>query len=1361
MRSAEVGLRDPSQGAVQLSKVAPRAGALGLASDRHGGLLDGPDEKGAEGDELERSYIPLSLARSKMAALTAELAAMKQKHLQLIDSVAARYEAMTSDTRAHFEGIVDEVKARASLRLKENKASMEELREEIVLIQEAQAAKNAQYRAEIKAAVKEQGRLQQLLIDTEAEAEALRAQHDAESALFAARAAEIDMLMATRVPREELEALQAQKEEVEQRAANETKEFEEKHGAATSEADQLRADLADLTARHEALQAESEAAAASLAEKEEELQRARTEAEETKAALAAAEESVASLTTQLSEASSGSESALEEARAETQSLQDRLTEQEGRVALLETQLLTAQASAGSGGEGGEGSGPARVVLMPDPELQQRVRSLESEMNKLLRENTDLARLIHEREEAVSASNDALARAKTQAKQSAITTVGSSGLGAAAAGEDDEFVDEVDEDAPSEYEDQEVQEEVTEEVDEPGSEQPAPTSGGSAETEARRAELAEQLSALESSSADRSASIASLEKELKPKVVDYKSRLADFKSDSARKELEVSLGYDRLVDHEGGEPHDLRPADLAQLEEMLSWNESQALLKPQLAARVSTLKEAKKSLEGNKTLLAEKKNAIGELKSSGAPPEEVKAREHEFLALRTQMQADATELKASYASYEESLKDFKAKEADLQGYFAKFHVDDEHAPDKPRKLGPEQQAKIERLVALVANKSKERDLLKSLAEEVNQKNTLLKSLKQERDTMAAQGKEIQQQMDALPSAAPVRDAAAAATPRTVTKTFVRTVTKRVKKPKPMRRRAVGGSHSRANGTGTGTGTGGEAHVPAVLLTDLKAIDLKGKGKYAPREYAPVTPTVFKAASVEQSQAAGAGSATVAHSAPSSSSSSSGGSDPALKAKYDTLFAKSQRLQSELDQARQSSSTSAEALAARETELAQLREQIRILTEENPDERVGALSAQLAAQRAEVDAAQERHQERLAEMAQSGSAARAEADAKSEEIAHLKAEVKTMQDKVKQANAKAAAAARSSGGAAAVAAAASAASGGDGGGGVVGGVDPAVVAQYESQVSSLEERVADLEGQVETTSSERDAHAQSIAELQARIAELESEAEAHSGSLRDQLAARESELTSAHEARIQELEAQIHENVEKLRITKKKAKELHEALVAETARREALEGDVTNLNATIAGMEESTAAAKASVDGLKAEITKRDTTIATKASEIASLEETKAKLEGEVSFLEVRNVEEIRRRKEFQFKYEDAKGKVRVYARVRPFSKAEVAAEEKTLLRPGTNEWTLWSVHTLTHASMHQRAICTRRVAALFARCMLGRAGRKLDSRRRRPKSWPRLTVSFFFPSLIFSFLALSAFSSCLIVSTRRRRTTKAW
>ena len=52
-----------------------------------------------------------------------------------------------------------------------------------------------------------------------------------------------------------------------------------------------------------------------------------------------------------------------------------------------------------------------------------------------------------------------------------------------------------------------------------------------------------------------------------------------------------------------------------------------------------------------------------------------------------------------------------------------------------------------------------------------------------------------------------------------------------------------------------------------------------------------------------------------------------------------------------------------------------------------------------------------------------------------------------------------------------------------------------------------------------------------------------------------------------------------------------------------------------------------------------------------------------------------LEEQRRRKHFQFQYEDAKGKVRVYARVRPFTAAEVAARERTLLRVGRNQWTI--------------------------------------------------------------------------------------
>lgn len=50
-------------------------------------------------------------------------------------------------------------------------------------------------------------------------------------------------------------------------------------------------------------------------------------------------------------------------------------------------------------------------------------------------------------------------------------------------------------------------------------------------------------------------------------------------------------------------------------------------------------------------------------------------------------------------------------------------------------------------------------------------------------------------------------------------------------------------------------------------------------------------------------------------------------------------------------------------------------------------------------------------------------------------------------------------------------------------------------------------------------------------------------------------------------------------------------------------------------------------------------------------------------------------EVARRKEFQFKYEEAKGKVRVYARCRPFNKYEKEAGEEKAVRKGKNDWTI--------------------------------------------------------------------------------------
>src|SRR4051812_19563382 len=99
------------------ARVAPADAMMALMSSEE--KDDGDELQNV--DELDRAYIPLALARQKLSALTSELAAMKSRHLTLMDSISARYEALQTASRQHFEGVVDEVKARASLRLKENK----------------------------------------------------------------------------------------------------------------------------------------------------------------------------------------------------------------------------------------------------------------------------------------------------------------------------------------------------------------------------------------------------------------------------------------------------------------------------------------------------------------------------------------------------------------------------------------------------------------------------------------------------------------------------------------------------------------------------------------------------------------------------------------------------------------------------------------------------------------------------------------------------------------------------------------------------------------------------------------------------------------------------------------------------------------------------------------------------------------------------------------------------------------------------------------------------------------------------------------------------------------------------------------
>ena len=74
-------------------------------------------------------------------------------------------------------------------------------------------------------------------------------------------------------------------------------------------------------------------------------------------------------------------------------------------------------------------------------------------------------------------------------------------------------------------------------------------------------------------------------------------------------------------------------------------------------------------------------------------------------------------------------------------------------------------------------------------------------------------------------------------------------------------------------------------------------------------------------------------------------------------------------------------------------------------------------------------------------------------------------------------------------------------------------------------------------------------------------------------------------------------------------------------------------------------------------------------------IQSCEKQCIELNSQIELIDIRYKEEQKRRKEFQFKYEDIKGKIRVYARIRPLNHNEIINNESTILRCGMNVWSI--------------------------------------------------------------------------------------
>ena len=130
-----------------------------------------------------------------------------------------------------------------------------------------------------------------------------------------------------------------------------------------------------------------------------------------------------------------------------------------------------------------------------------------------------------------------------------------------------------------------------------------------------------------------------------------------------------------------------------------------------------------------------------------------------------------------------------------------------------------------------------------------------------------------------------------------------------------------------------------------------------------------------------------------------------------------------------------------------------------------------------------------------------------------------------------------------------------------------------------------------------------------------------------------------------------------------------------LAEEERKRRETDAQLTAQRAAFEALQAEAADALQRRDGLLAQLSSATADIERLHGVIAAERQKAAEAEAQRVQAFERMLEEQKRRKEFQFKYEDAKGKVRVYARVRPFTAAEVAAREKTLLRPGRNEWTL--------------------------------------------------------------------------------------
>jgi chromosome segregation ATPase len=245
----------------------------------------------------------------------------------------------------------------------------------------------------------------------------------------------------------------------------------------------------------------------------------------------------------------------------------------------------------------------------------------------------------------------------------------------------------------------------------------------------------------------------------------------------------------------------------------------------------------------------------------------------------------------------------------------------------------------------------------------------------------------------------------------------------------------------------------------------------------------------------------------------------------------------------------------------------------------------------------------------------------------------------------------------------------------------------IATHTARISELEEEVKKKEKELDDlkklsgkgAKEMKKAQEKMEADLKAEAAKTLAEKEAKAAVVLAEKEAKAAEELANLQRELEESEAKLEAAVKKRDASEKDARNLRRELDVEVEKRQAKERELVDLAEARAKEAEElktwkanegkrTEEVKAKMEAAVNELESTKTALATSQSALQARIERSAAVE---TFL----LEEQKRRKKFQAELEELKGSVRVYARVRPFSKAEKKREVGTCVRSGNNAWTL--------------------------------------------------------------------------------------